>query len=263
MKRAACLISVALALASHAQDKTKEWSGSQAGLKAVEAMKKLKGFHLEMEVDSVNYKGKYAGLAKGDGAAVSGTTEIWARKGQLLAKDRNGKIVPLNQLGANTDELKAARGFRNPADMLVEIETACNQARQEALDLEKLDGVECRKVQVDLRPAQKEAVIKEMFGGPGIGGVPIPNPESMLNIPETTVRYVIWMGTEDLRIRKISFEVKPVVKKGVPQGYGIPGMGGGIDPSQWTYQSSTRLLKHDEELDWKIPREVTQKLGLK
>lgn len=263
MNSLAWILPLAFVLPCLGQDKTQDPSGSQAGLKAVEAMKKLKGFHFAMDVDSLLYKGKYTGLVKGDGAAASGTTDLWARKGQLLARDRHGRIVPLQQLGANTDELKAARGFRNPADMLGDIETACNQARQEALELETLEGVDCRKVRVDLTAEQKEAAIKSLFGGPALGGVPVPNPESMLNIHETAVRYVLWIGVEDLRIRKMSFEIKPAVKKGVPQGFGAPGLGAGMDPAQWTYQSSTTLLKFDEELDWKIPPEVTQKLGLK
>lgn len=262
MNRCGWLVAMGLVLPCTGQDKTKDQSGSQAGLMAVEAMKKLKGFHFEMEVDSILYKGRYTGCVKGDSAAAAGTTELWTRKGQLLARDRSGRIVAPSQMGANTEELKAVRGFRNPYDMLAEIEAACNQARQEALDVEKLQGVECRKVHVDLRPAQKEAVIKSMFGGPALGGIPIPNPESMLNVPETTVRYVLWIGTEDLRIRRMTFEIKPSVKKGVPQGFGAPGMGAGIDPAQWTYHSTTKLLKFDEDLDWKIPREVTQKLGL-
>jgi len=254
-----------LPFAAWAQDKTADLSGSQAGLKAIEAMNKLKGFHIEMDVESPQYKGKYSGLVKTDGAAVGGSTDLWARKGQIMAKDRNGKIVPLAQLGAGSDELKAARAFRNPADMILEIETACNQARQEAQEIEKLEGVDCRKARIDLRPDQKEAVIKSLFGGTsgGAAGIPIPNPESMLNIPETTVQYIVWIGIEDLRIRKLTFEIKPVPKKGVPRGFGAPGMGPQVDPAQWTYHAALKLAKYDEELDWKIPKEVSQKLGIK
>ncbi len=254
-----------LPFAVWAQDKTADLSGSQAGLKAIDAMKKLKGVHVEMDVESPQYKGKYTGLVKADGAAVGGTTDLWARKGQLMAKDGNGKIVPLAQLSAGSEELKAARAFRNPADMLIEIETACNQARQEALEVEKLEGIDCRKVRIDLRPEQKEALIKSLFGGTsgGVAGMPMPNPESMLNIPETTVQYVAWIGIEDLRIRKLTFEIKPVPKKGIPQGFGAPGMGPQVDPSQWTYRATLKLTKFDEGLDWKIPREVAQKLGIK
>jgi hypothetical protein len=232
-------------------DRTKGLAAGSIVAKGCDAMKRLKGYHVSIDVKSERYNGRYDGICKGDGAACKGPTlEMFARMTSYLARTSDGRVVAPTQLDVQTEEGKAAAAFRNPAALLAEIQASAAQ-NPPAL---KEDEGECRVVVVTLGRAQKEAFMKEAMSKISLP-IPVGNPSQFIDMDKSSGKYTVWVRKSDLRIVKYVFELDGKLKPGLPL---PPGIGNQISGTT-TVENS----KFDADLDWEIPKEVQSRLGLK
>lgn len=257
MKFMTCAV-VALLLLQGKQrdpDKTKGQNPQQILSKAVAAMQKLKGFHFKMDVKSPRATAVYEGIQKGEGSAArSDPQEIFARQTQYLVKTASGKIVPGNELDLNSEDGRKAAGFRNPSQMLRDLQQCASLSPTVKGD-EKVGDVDCKVIAVGMSVPMKKEAFKEMMNR-----VKAPvkvDPDPFVDFEKTVCDYTVYVGKTDLRIHRLTFKMVGESKGNLP-----PILPPQYGPDSWKAEMTLDLSKFDQNLDWKIPPEVRGKLGL-
>lgn len=247
---------LSVALVAYGDDKIGKSPAPEILKKIKGELDKKKGWHCKelLKFPGTGAKSEMSGegIVKKDFVALKGTNEIYSKGPRTLIKDAAEKFVePKAFSGADAIWPKC---YRNPYTLFSNDILRFAVGARWAKSDEMVDGTECKVAETQTDPGTRDDQLKEVMGTipPPIAGW---DPMSINNPRKSTSAYKVWIGKEDLLIRKIEWVLTMVVDQSKAAGYKFPDK---IEAT-WTIEFSN----YDEDLDTEIPKEIQKAFGVK
>jgi hypothetical protein len=226
------------------QDVLKERTPADAVKLAAEAMKKVEGCRVALNVRGTGLAEEFSGIMRPKDALahLTGKIDLWCREHVTVLGASGRKLEE-----AEEGELRVAGPAVNPAMIVREALAAAPGAFDAA---EKVGEVDCRVLTAAATAEQKKVQMALMFQK--LRGSVEASLANRLDPEASVSSYRIWIARKDGRVMKVVWEVQPKIS-----GAGVVGLGalaGAANKVQAVY--TVTLSEFDKKADLKPPEAV-------